>query len=128
MADAGDAQVHLHLRGRLDDESEHALRQQLATCLASGVKAIAVHVDTQPELELSVLRTLQGAADYLASCGGSLTLVGAQRQVRDKLRIFDLDRLLGSVVETPRPQSFDPYPAEPPAEPVAARSGSSRAG
>ena len=127
MAEAGDAHVHLHLRGPLDDDSEHALRQQLATCLASGVKAIAVHVDTQPELDLSVLRTLQGAADYLASCGGSLTLVGARPSVRDKLRIFEMDRLLGSAVDAPPLPAYDPYPAVPVAEP-AASAGSSRVG
>ena len=110
MDDAGSAQVHLHLRGQLDDEAEHALRQQLATCLSSGVKAIAVHVDSQPELELGLLRSLEGAADYLASCGGSLTLVGAQPQVLDKLRIFELDRLLATAVEPPAAAAFDPYP------------------
>lgn len=107
MASAGNARVHLHLRGPLHDDG-YALRQQLARCLASGVKDIAVHIESQPELDLTVLRTLQGAADYLASCGGGLTLIGAQPRVLDKLRMYELDRLLDAAFP-----EVDPYPAEP---------------
>lgn len=123
MASAGDARVHLHLRGPLDDDGAYALRQQLASCLASGVKDIAVHVDCHPELDLGVLRTLQGAADYLASCGGGLTLMGAQPRVLEKLRMYELDRLLMAAF----PQA-DPYPAEPARAVLVGQPGSSQAG
>lgn len=124
MASAGNARVHLHLRGPLDDDGAYALRQQLATCLSSGVKDIAVHVESQPELGLAVLRTLQGAADYLASCGGGLTLMGAQPRVLEKLHMYELDRLLQAAFPQPAPVA-EPYPAEPvPATRATAREAS----
>ena len=89
-----DASVHLHLRGRLDDEGLAGLRQQLARCLASGVCDIVVHAETQPDLDLPALRTLYGAAAYLAASGGRLLLAGAQPVVLSKLRVFELDDLL----------------------------------
>lgn len=111
MASAGDARVHLHLSGPVHDDGAYALRQQLATCLASGVKDIAVHVESQSELALTVLRTLQGAADYLASCGGGLTLIGAQPRVLEKLHMYELDRLLQACFPQP-PAVLDPYPGQ----------------
>ena len=92
-----DASVHLHLRGRFDDEGLAGLRQQLARCLASGVSDIVVHAETQPDLGLPALRTLYGAAAYLAASGGSLRLVGAQAPVLARLRVYELDDLLPGI-------------------------------
>lgn len=94
MVSPVDASVHIHLRGDLDDEGLAGLRQQLARCLASGVCDIVVHAETQPDLGLPALRTLYGAAAYLASSGGRLVLAGAQPAVLSRLRVFDLDDLL----------------------------------
>ena len=94
MTSGDDASVHLHLRGRLDEEALTALRQQLAACLASGISHVEVHVDAQPELELPVLRTLHGAAQYLRARGGALRLHGARPQVRQTLRTYQLHLLL----------------------------------
>lgn len=110
MTGSGDARIHLHLRDRRDDDLATAVRQQLAACLASGARDIAVHADDQPELDLDVLRTLQGAAQYLASCGGALTLVGAQPRVLDLLRIFELDAVR---LAPARPEEVvEPYPGD----------------
>ena len=115
MATDRSASVHLALRGRLDDDAVMALRQQLATCLASGVHDIRVRADAQQDVDLQVLQVLQGAADHLARRGGSLTVTGVQPGVLKRIRIHGLDRLLPGPEETvPGSQSLaDPYPAEP---------------
>ena len=114
MATEEQATVHLNLRGSLDDEAVTALRQQLATCLNSGVDEIRVRVDEQPDLDLQVLQVLQGAADHLARRGGSLTVHGAQPKVLSRIRIRGLERLLPPA-ETRRGADVEPYPAERPA-------------
>ena len=111
MSDHTQAGVHLRLRGRLGDEDVTALRQQLATCLASGVTDIRVHVEEQSDVDLPVLQVLTGAGDYLAKHGGRLSLLGAGPAVVKKMRIHGLERLV--------PPAFDGPPA---ATPVAAAS------
>ena len=115
MATDGQATVHLNLRGRLDDEAVTALRQQLSTCLSSGVDTIRVRVDEQPDLDLQVLQVLQGAADHLAQRGGSLTVHGVQPKALSRIRIRGLERLLPEG-EGGRAPQIEPYPdAVPPA-------------
>ena len=99
MSDQKQAGVHLRLRGRLGDDDVTALRQQLATCLASGVTDIRVHVDEQTDLDLPILQVLQGAGDYLAKRGGRLYVLGAGPAVVKKLRIHSLERLAPLVTE-----------------------------
>ena len=94
MSDQKQAGVHLRLRGRLGDDEVTALRQQLATCLASGVTDIRVHVDEQSDVDLPVLQVLQGAGDYLARRGGRLSVLGAGPAVVKKMRIHSLERLV----------------------------------
>ncbi len=105
MSDHQQAGVHLRLRGRLGKDDVTALRQQLATCLASGVTDIRVHLDEQSDVDLPVLQVLQGAADYLAKRGGRLSVLGAGPVVVKKMRIHGLERLvpppLGSAADRP---------------------------
>lgn len=111
--DAGpdDASVHLHLRGPLDEEAVAGLRQQLAACLASGISRVEVHVESQSEIELPVLRTLHGAAQYLRDHGGALRLRGARAQVRRTLRTYQLNLLVD-----PLTSARDAQPAAAPDE------------
>ena len=102
MSDLKQAGVHLRLRGQLGDDEVTALRQQLATCLASGVTDIRVHVDEQSDVDLPVLQVLQGAGDYLAKRGGRLSLLGAGPAVVKKMRIHSLERLVQTVADGPR--------------------------
>lgn len=111
MARDRQASVHLTLRGRIDDEAVRGLRQQLATCLASGVNDIRVRADEQQDLELQVLQVLQGAADHLARRGGSLSVTGVQPKVLSRIRIHGLDRLLPDPEEAAG-ELVEPYPAE----------------
>lgn len=99
MARDRQASVHLTLRGRLDEDAVMGLRQQLATCLASGVNDIRVRADEQQDLELPVLQVLQGAADHLARLGGSLIVTGVQPKALTRIRIHGLDRLLPEAEE-----------------------------
>lgn len=105
MSDHKPAAVHLRLRGRLGDDDVTALRQQLATCLASGVTDIRVHLDEQSDVDLPVLQVLQGAGDYLAKRGGRLSVLGAGPAVVKKMRIHALERLvpptLGGATDSP---------------------------
>lgn len=103
MSDQKQAGVHLRLRGRLGDDEVTALRQQLATCLASGVTDIRVHVDEQSDVDLPVLQVLQGAGDYLAKRGGRLSVLGAGPAVVKKMRIHSLERLVPTADGRPAP-------------------------
>jgi anti-anti-sigma regulatory factor len=107
VSDQKQAGVHLRLRGRLGDDDVTALRQQIATCLASGVTDIRVHLDEQSDVDLPVLQVLQGAGDYLAKRGGRLSVLGAGPAVVKKMRIHGLERLVppapGSAAGTPPP-------------------------
>ncbi len=111
MSDQKQAGVHLRLRGRLGDDDVTALRQQLATCLASGVTHIRVHLDEQSDVDLPVLQVLQGAGDYLAKRGGRLSVLGAGPAVVKKMRIHSLERLVPPVT----PPTLDSTPAAVPA-------------
>lgn len=111
-AEARDASVHLHLRGPLDEEAVAGLRQQLAACLASGISRVEVHVESQSEIELPVLRTLHGAAQYLRDRGGALRLRGARAQVRRTLRTYQLNLLVD-----PLTSARDTQPVAAPDEP-----------
>ncbi len=88
------ATVHLRVHGRLDDEGLAGLRQQLATCLASGVTDIKVHLGPQVDVGLPALQTLRGAADHLAREGGSLRVVGASPEIVTRMRTYGFERLL----------------------------------
>lgn len=88
------AAVHLRLRGPIGDAELATLRQQLATCLHSGVNDIRMHVDEQEDLPLPVLQALHGVACYLHRHGGALSVVGARPRVRRKIRVNELHLLL----------------------------------
>lgn len=94
MTRTAGATVHLRVRGRLDDEGLAGLRQQLATCLASGVTDIRVHLERQTDAALPALQTLRGAADHLAREGGSLLVLGASPEVSTRMRTYGFERLL----------------------------------
>jgi anti-anti-sigma regulatory factor len=86
--------VHLRVRGRLDDEGLAGLRQQLATCLASGVTDIRVHLGPGTDADLMALHTLRGAAEHLAREGGSLVVHGASPAVVTRMRTYGFEHLL----------------------------------
>lgn len=100
MTRTAGAMVHLRVRGRLDDEGLAGLRQQLATCLASGVTDIRVHLERQADVDLPALQTLRGAADHLAREGGSLLVLGASTEMSTRMRTYGFERLLPDATST----------------------------
>ncbi len=110
MSDQKQAGVHLRLRGRLGDDDVTALRQQLATCLASGVTDIRVHLDEQSDVDLPVLQVLQGAGDYLAKRGGRLSVLGAGPAIVKKMRIHALERLVPPALDSAADSAPAPVP------------------
>lgn len=110
----GSAAVHLRLRGRLTDDDLTALRQQLATCLQSGITDLKVHVEEQEDLEVPVLQALDGVQRHLARSGGSLTLLGASPGVRRTVAVNGLQALLPEPAATAEPA--DPVAEAPAAD------------
>ena len=91
---AGDATVHLRLRGTIGEPEMTCLRQQLAACLHSGVHDIRIHAEEQADLDIAVLQALHGVQCYLTKAGGNILLIGAQPRVLSKIAMRGLEHLL----------------------------------
>jgi anti-anti-sigma regulatory factor len=85
--------VQLRLQGAGGDDEIVAIRRQLAACLCGGAIRVSVMLRDQPDVDLAVLRALNGVAEYLHRHGGALTLVGAGPGVVTKIAVHGLTRL-----------------------------------
>lgn len=84
----------LRLHGELDDDGCAAVRRQLASALAQGVRHVLLDLADVSELSLAGVRMLRCLDQHLRRRQGGLLLLKPTDAVRSTLMINELDSLL----------------------------------
>lgn len=97
--------VILEIEGRLTAAVAPRLRNEVADLVSAGHTAVAVDLGKVDFIDSSGLGALIGALKATRVAGGDLRIAGAGEQVRQVLRLTNLDRVLAVYPDAER--AFD---------------------